>query len=189
MARRARRQRLALLAAVLLIGCRAQGELVPTVAPTATFIREPGDTPPPASPSPPTTPTLAASPSASPGAPESGGDAPAITPGPGTAIPLAIATGSVISETAPATELDPELERVIREHVLAHSPLKAFAIGEIAIEGTTIRVQIVPEEPAGAPLLLFIRAELNGYVVLWGPGETLTADAATSLGIPPGLIP
>ncbi|HBY92999.1 MAG TPA: hypothetical protein DEP84_03385, partial [Chloroflexi bacterium] len=116
-----------------------------------------------------------------------GADQPAIEPGPGTPIPTPVATGEVITETAAATTVAPELEQVVRAHVNAHFPTQNYKIGDVAIEETTIRVQIVPADPNIAPAYVFVRAEPGGYTIVWGPVASLTEEEANKYGIPEAL--
>lgn len=116
-----------------------------------------------------------------------GADQPAIEPGPGTPVPTPVATGEVLEETAPATEIDPRLEEYIRSYVSANSTITDFTIGDIAIEETTIRVRIDPT--SGEMAWLFVRADVDGYAAVWGPGANLSQAEAESLGIPAALVP
>lgn len=211
-----RPQRLAagvLLAAALLTGCRSTVPAVPTeVAPPPPASPT---LPPPASPTveefPTALPATATVEEIPPGADQpaiepgpgtvvpgleptteaamlpAGADQPAIEPGPGTPIPTPVATGEVVAETAPATTLAPELEKVVREHVNAHFPTQNYTLSDVAIEETTVRLKITPDDAAIASAYVFVRADTSGYSIIWGPVAKLTAEDANKFGIPTAL--
>lgn len=196
-----------LLAAALLAGCRStppvvptesapQAPAAPTAAPSPTVEELP--TAAPATVTSEAVPPGADQPAVEPGpgtavpgtettVEPTGADQPAIEPGPGTPIPTPVATGEVVTDTAAATTLAPELEQVVRDHVNAHFPTQNYTLGDVAIEETTIRLRIVPSDPAIAPAYVFVGAEIDGYKVIWGPVASLTQEEANQFGIPEAL--
>jgi hypothetical protein len=117
-----------------------------------------------------------------------GADAPAIEPGPGTAVPGADTLPIESGDSAAANQIAPELEQAIRAQLAADPAMQNAQLGDVAVEDTVIRVQITPE--GGTPSWLFLRADLEGYKVIWGPSPTtITAEEAQTLSIPATLIP
>lgn len=196
-----------LLAAWTLAGCSGAAPTVPPLPTetTAPAVAAGGGAGSPAEPTPPGGTFPPATESIT-GTVPAGADQPAIEPGPGTAVPEATIPpgadqpaielgpgtpipGSESSETAPATELAPDLAQVIRDAAASDATFRDAQFGSVAIEDYFIRVELLS---AGTPTTqgwIIVRAAPEGYTVVWGPATALTAAEAQQAGIPAALIP